>query len=317
MPQCFSRPFLSPLNCHGGCVCHPFTLTGVFLSPLTVTLSLPRDASVTPSLSPCLSRRYLCHPVFIAGVSVTLSQYLSLCRRRLCNLITISLSLSRRFCHHLPISVVGASVALSLSPFHCHEDVSITSSLSREYPCHFVTVMGMCLSPFHYHGLSLSPHHCSPISVAVSLLLRHCRPVSFAVSLSWRRCLPVTVTRCVCHLCHRQSIAVVMSLSPRHCSPFLCRGVSIAVTLSSCHCHSVNVTLSQSPCFYGNISVMVSMSSCQCHKVSLSSCHTRHVSVKVSLSPYHFCKITVALSLSMCLCYPVTTTLSLSGLSLS
>ena len=92
-----------------------------------------------------------CYPVSIASASVTPSQSLPLCRRRLCNLITISLSLSRRFCHHLPISVVAASVVSSLSPCHCHRDVSITPSPSWGCSCRPVSVT-VSLSLCHYHG---------------------------------------------------------------------------------------------------------------------------------------------------------------------
>ena len=172
-----SPPSLSPCPCSDAsvtCPCHPFTVTG----NMSITLSLKRSASVTPSLSPCLSRRCLCLPSLPQNASVTLSMPPCLCRRHFWNPVTVSQSLSwaplslRR---SLPLSVAGASVTSSPSHYLCREylcrPATNSLSLSRTYICYPFSVTSVSVT------LPLSPcirhecrgcYHCHGDSVTMS-----------------------------------------------------------------------------------------------------------------------------------------------------
>ena len=114
----------------------------------------------------------------------------------------------------LPCPCCGASVALSLPPFHCHGDVSITPSPSWRCPCRPVTVTG-CVSV----TLSLSRGVSATSSLSPPSLLR-------GVSA-----IPATVTGCLCH-----PVTVTLSLSQ-------CRFITVAVSLSLCRYHSGSATM--------------------------------------------------------------------------
>ena len=193
----------------------------------------------------------------------------------------------------------GVSVTSPQSPLHSHGYVFVTC---------------------HRHRVSLSPHHCHPPTVTLSLSRCNYHLVSVVVSLLRRLCYPATVAMflslCLCH-----PVTYFMEfLSPCHChplsialSPFYCHkdvfvtillswGVSVIPSLSPVIITgNVSVILSPLPCYRHGVSVMVSLSLCHCHGVS----HNVTVTL-LAVTRCLFHPVTATLPPSRCLCLPVT-----------
>ena len=149
-------PSLSPCHCHRVCLSSLSFSLNVFVIPL-LPPCVYHNVYVSLSLSPFQCNGVAATPCFCGvshSVTVTLSpSWMSCASLSPClkHPVTVPLSLSCPLCPYH-----GASVASPLSLCHCHEDTSITLSLS-----------GVSLSPHYYRSVSVM----SVMSVIITLSL--------------------------------------------------------------------------------------------------------------------------------------------------